>query len=113
MDKKDTKKLWVLNESDGGQQIAFHCQGCNGLHSYIVKMGEKTAKYRKDNGLNIVEWSFNGDMDKPTFKPSLLYFKSDTQPRCHLFLTDGKISYCSDSEHRLAGQTVDLVDIPD
>lgn len=108
----DTKKLWNINHEDGGKEIAFWCVGCEMLHTYHVKMGEKTAAYRRANGLNIVEWGFNGDMEKPTFTPSLLYHKTEVQPRCHLFVTNGQIIYCGDSEHAYANKTVDLVDIP-
>ena len=31
--------------------------------------------------------------------------------RCHSFITDGRISFCGDSEHALAGQTVDLPEV--
>lgn len=36
-----------------------------------------------------------------------------TMPRCHSFVTDGKIEFLSDSTHKLAGQTVDIPDLPD
>ena len=31
---------------------------------------------------------------------------------CHTFVTDGRIQFLSDCTHALAGQTVDLPDIP-
>lgn len=31
---------------------------------------------------------------------------------CHLFVTDGKIIYCSDCTHEYAGKSIDLPDIP-
>jgi hypothetical protein len=34
-------------------------------------------------------------------------------PRCHSFVTDGKIEFLNDSTHKLAGQTVPLPDMPD
>lgn len=36
-------------------------------------------------------WQFNGDLENPTFKPSLLYHGDNDMPRCHSFVTDGKI----------------------
>jgi hypothetical protein len=63
-------------------------------------------------------WQFNGNMEKPSFTPSLLntgnYYnektgQNDIECRCHLFVTDGKIQYCSDCTHELAGQTVELI----
>ena len=71
----------------------FWCPGCEEAHTYDVP-----------------RWSFNGDMDKPTFTPSLLY--PEKKVRCHLFVRAGKIEYCGDCGHALAGQTVDLPDLP-
>lgn len=55
-------------------------------------------------------WTFNGDLSHPTFKPSYLSYGSDAHPRCHSFVTDGKIRFLNDTTHELAGQTVDLPD---
>jgi hypothetical protein len=63
-------------------------------------------------------WTFNGDRELPTFAGSVLVHAADHgtpeapehRPRCHSFVTDGRIAYCADSEHALAGQTVDLPD---
>ncbi len=54
-------------------------------------------------------------MDKPTFTPSLLvrYLDSDgvtERSRCHSHITNGRIAYCNDCTHALAGQIVDLPD---
>lgn len=75
------------------------CPGCQGGHEFDKR------------------WTFNGDMEKPTFRNSLLVygFKSPDprfkgQPRCHSFVTKGMIEYLSDSEHALAGKTVALPD---
>lgn len=56
-------------------------------------------------------WTFNGDLQKPTFSPSFKQtyfhaFKDNAQgkPRgeervCHYIVTDGKIQFCPDSWH--------------
>lgn len=61
-------------------------------------------------------WTFNGNMEKPTFRASLLIEHHENpgyKPtlRCHSFVTNGKIEFLSDSEHELKGQTVDLPDL--
>lgn len=58
-------------------------------------------------------WSFNGDYEKPTFSPSMLVNANSPQlgPRCHSFVTDGKIQFLSDCTHEYAGQTLDLPDV--
>ena len=63
---------------------------------------------------------FNGSLDAPTFTPSVLVHshkalddqgrKVDT-PRCHSYVTDGRIQYLSDTTHALSGQTVDLPEV--
>lgn len=64
-------------------------------------------------------WTFNGDFEKPTFRPSLLCNKSITEAivnefktvhRCHSYVTDGQIQYLDDCTHNLRGQTVELPD---
>jgi hypothetical protein len=71
-------------------------------------------------------WTFNGDMDKPTFSPSLLVhghkdISDDEHAKimrgehvelipliCHSFVKDGKIQFLGDCTHEMAGKTVDL-----
>lgn len=61
------------------------------------------------------KWIFNGDIDKPTFSPSLLigWNYGDKQFRCHSFIKDGMIQFLSDCTHELAGKTVDMIEIID
>jgi hypothetical protein len=71
----------------------FWCPGCECGHIYFSN------------------WNFNQNIDKPTFTPSLLNWNETS--RCHLFLTDGKIHYCNDCTHSLAGKIVDMENIPE
>lgn len=82
-------------------------------------------------------WTWNGDTEKPTLKPSVLtqcghfapqskqdegcwckYYKEhpDEIPafhcyRCHTWINDGKAQFLPDSSHEFVGQTVDLMDV--
>lgn len=57
-------------------------------------------------------WTFNGDLERPTFSPSILVrWGSDDPRRCHSFIREGRIEFCADSTHPLAGKTVDLLEI--
>ncbi|MGN6235007.1 DUF6527 family protein [Dyella sp.] len=60
-------------------------------------------------------WTFNGDMQRPTFSPSLntWWGGKDGIPlhRCHSFIREGRIEFLPDSTHALAGQTVELPEI--
>ena len=57
-------------------------------------------------------WSWNGDVEKPTIRPSIL---NDFRPHDplvnHIWITDGQVIFLSDCSHELAGQTLDLLDI--
>jgi hypothetical protein len=92
-------------------QYAFYCPGCK-CHHWFKTTG------------NSPRWTFNGNMDQPTVRPSILvnhgvYPDGDLKTvngkvagykkiRCHLFITDGKIQYLSDCTHELAGQTIEM-----
>jgi hypothetical protein len=60
----------------------------------------------KPNG-NGAQWSWNQDAEKPTFSPSI-----NIVGICHYFIREGRIEFCSDSKHDLAGQSVELPDLP-
>ena len=99
--------------SDRTHCYVFWCPGCDKPHPYRVAR-------EGGEGPNVPVWGFNGSLESPTFTPSLLVFPTPVEPdgfqyqkRCHLFLTDGQISYCSDSEHALAGKTVPCPDWED
>ncbi len=64
----------------------------------------------KTNHLFEGKWTFNGDMEKPTFSPSHVNLIDATR-RCHIFITDGVVQYLSDCTHELAGQSIPLADM--
>jgi hypothetical protein len=66
-----------------------------------------------------VKWTFNGDLDKATFEPSLMIsgggsFNEDgvwrLKPACHVVVTNGILNYQLDSGHKLAGQSIPMED---
>lgn len=96
--------------------ISFRCPGCGDAHH--VPTSGPTA------------WSWNGSRESPTITPSIDVKSGHYAPhwkpgdecwcgknygfecyRCHSVVTDGKIMFCADSTHALAGQTVDLPDV--
>lgn len=82
---------------------SFHCPGCGHAHWY--KIAGKG-----------IQWQFDGNLEKPTFAPSLLN-ESYVGPvksgqKCHLFLRGGMLEFCGDSTHELAGKTVELPEHP-
>ncbi len=83
-----------VHKSDNGNH-AIWCPGCESVHVIDKR------------------WAFNGDLDKPTFHPSLKVngnpkYKHPTAPLCHSYIVDGEIKFLPDCTHAMAGQTVDL-----
>ena len=58
-------------------------------------------------------WTWNGDTEKPTLKPSILSRCPPICECCHTFVTDGKVHFLGDCSHELAWQTLDLLDVDD
>ena len=87
----------VLSIQNNPNLFIFWCEGCKCCHYFDDSPGR---------------WKFNRDMVKPTVSPSLLLHPSKDTPRCHIFITDGKIKYLGDCTHELAGQTVDMIPPP-
>lgn len=87
----------------------FRCPGCDGSHMVRVE-GEGRPR-----------WDFDGNYDRPTFRPSILVrydgadAGADGAPPavCHSFVTNGQIQFLGDCTHALAGRTVDLEPIDD
>jgi hypothetical protein len=87
-------KAEIINNSDGKPGgVIIYCPGCKQYHVFDSR------------------WEFNGDFEKPTFKPSMLVNERWPQKRCHSFVTDGKIQFLSDCFHDLKNKTVDLEEI--
>lgn len=85
----------VLAEGSDGSYW-FMCPGC-------------------DSPVRIKGWQFDGNVDRPTFAPSVLTTMPDGNGKyvCHSFVRDGKIQFLGDCTHALKGQTVDLPELPD
>lgn len=56
-------------------------------------------------------WTWNGDMEHPTLKPSLLTSNGEGGWRCHTWVNDGKAQFLPDTSHELVGKTVDLLEV--
>lgn len=91
-----------------GHSVFFTCPACCEWHGVNVAHPDRPR------------WTWNGNVDKPTFSPSLLVRtgravdpnwvpeEGDPPEVCHSFITDGRIQFLDDCTHDLAGQTVDL-----
>lgn len=115
----------LIKEKGYDGRYIFHCPGCDEYH--VVYSKEASPECQP-------QWDFNGDLERPTFSPSLLYrtghfVKGQPQPPncrhcndpdfigtrvctvCHSFMRDGKIEFLSDCTHHLAGKTVDMAEV--
>ena len=54
-------------------------------------------------------WTWNGSLEKPTLKPSIL--TRTNEHRCHTFINDGKVQFLGDCSHEFAGKTLDLLEV--
>lgn len=109
----------VLRNVTGG--FMHWCPGCGEMHRIAVGAA---------SGPN---WTFDGNVDRPTFSPSVKITgkltEKDAQGKwtgrwvrdgagqmvnmcCHYFIKAGRIEFCGDSTHALAGKTVPLPDLP-
>lgn len=93
---------------EDGRRAYFYCPACDTLHAFAI---ERPAGHEPC-------WRFDGNEDAPTFWDSYLsyYTHPETKKRvtlCHLHLKAGRISYLNDCPHRMAGQTIDLPEIPE
>jgi len=89
----------IGSSDDEYTAYVFFCPGCKTHHSFNVAHDcQWTPRF----------WGFNGDMQKPTFTPSLLCNPQDPKSRCHSFVKNGHIQFLGDCWHKLKGQTVPL-----
>lgn len=107
-----TERVKVVGERADG--LKFWCPGCVSAH--VVSIPPAPS-----------HWDWNGDVERPTITPSVLVLSHMTfvdpslegealtaesnlthTPRCHSFVTDGRIQFLDDSSHALAGQEVEL-----
>lgn len=118
----------LRDTADNG--LMFWCPGCKCPHR--IQHGAGSGP----------RWGWNGDLEKPTFTPSVLvregHYASAAKPGgscwctynaeqiakgeepsgfrcqiCHAFVTDGRIQFLGDCTHELAGLTVELPEWPD
>lgn len=95
-------KIQVLQNQEGKDSLAiFYCPACRNCHPYNIN--NTNPKHN---------WSFNGDLQSPTFSPSLRVLDGKGGTTCHLFVEQGKIKYCDDCPHSYASKTIDLPEIP-
>ena len=91
--------LSTVKDSPG--ELHFWCPACKCAHRVWTQ-----------NSPGKPNWTWNNDMNKPTFSPSLRVQSGNAKgpTNCHSFIRDGKIQYLNDCTHSLKGKTVNLID---
>lgn len=95
-----SKKLYRRDE----HSLMYWCLGCDMFHPVYLS--------KPPYNPNTDTWTWNGEVEKPTFHPSL-NTKLGPGKQCHIFIRDGLIVYLDDCHHHLKGQTIELPDIPE
>lgn len=92
-------------EPEIATHIWLRLPGPSGYICLPVVLGNATRRGTKC-------WSWNGDTEKPTLKPSIR-----TTPAggvgylCHSWVNGGKVQFLSDCSHEHANTTMDLLDV--
>lgn len=91
-----TAKIYRIPWAKG--HIAIYCPGCELNHTLNIDPANGSPCH-----------TLTGTDDCPTIRASILEpGDRGLGPRCHSFVTEGRIEFLSDSTHKLAGQTVPL-----
>lgn len=98
---------WVIPcEVADAELVMLHLPGpLSTLHIPVILKGK-----REGTG----NWTWNGDTEKPTLRPSILndFRKHDPDGMVnHIWITDGNVIFLDDCTHELAGQTLPMLDV--
>lgn len=98
---KKIEKGYVICEPKEATHVQINFPGPSGNLILPIMIGGTR------NGTN--NWTWNGDTEKPTLKPSIL--TTNHLYRCHSFVNDGKAQFLQDCSHDLVNQTVDMLEV--
>jgi len=97
-------KLEAFHNNDGEiEGYLFKCPACPDNHAFWVR------PHKAPNGAS---WDFDGNMDNPTFSPSLISRVTPSpesgrpQRICHFFLKNGVFEFLGDCTHDKRGQSI-------
>lgn len=91
--------------------LCFICPGCEAMKDF----GTGLHMLPVNSTVKNPQWTWDGNLERPTVSPSILtrYPRGDHTDVCHSFLRDGVFEFLSDCTHPLAGQKVELPDLPE
>ncbi len=114
--KAAIRKWSSPNES--GERLFLWCPACDDVHQIEVDKSRPTS------------WEWDGNLDAPTISPSILVNGTQLEDGatfhrknhrvaagertvCHSFVRSGRWEFLGDCTHTFAGQTVEMVDLPE
>ena len=108
MEEAEMSRATILKDSQGRfWRIGIRCPAGHD-HNLPVDWTPPGMERSPENAGKPV-WGFNGDLERPTFTPSVLW--TTGHDICHSFVRDGRIQFLPDCTHALASQTVELPEI--
>lgn len=81
--------------------LVYACPACGSHHAIAVQPGPQPGPV----------WEWNGSLETPTCSPSVRHRWPGADGRefqCHYFIKEGRLHYCTDSTHELAGKTLEI-----
>lgn len=101
-------------KNDEGKTIYEQCEPSEATHLTICMPGPVgniiIAVHTNVRPVgNSPNWYWNGDVENPTLKPSVLTTRRDM--RCHSFITNGVVDFLRDTTHEYSGQKVPLLEV--
>jgi hypothetical protein len=95
-------KLHPISREGRTVGYMISCPGCRGHHALWVEPHRPGA----------YAWQFNGNPESPTFHPSFkVTWTEPSGPKvCHFHVREGRIDFCQDSTHAMAGKSAPLED---
>jgi len=91
--------------------LMFCCPGCAEMHSNVgLHMLPVNTEAKKP------AWTWDGNVEAPTITPSILTQSVDAEGKptiCHSYLKAGRFEFLGDCTHSLAGQSADMLDLPE
>lgn len=108
-EKRLMNKLIAIKDRQG-EAYVFYCPGCHMSHIVPVR---HSAEFSTNSKKPRPVWAFNGNLDKPTFRPNFKIDWVGAEPpqRCHSIIRDGEIIYLVDSTHKLSGSRIKMKDM--
>lgn len=103
----------VLDAKGHYQGVSYDCPGCRSGGHFLYTDWVPNGQTRSILQPARPRWKFNGDLERPTFEPSIISRGNydGSEEVCHHFVRNGEVEFLGDCTHALRGQTVPLPEL--